>query len=404
MTSPDVSELMPPFAVNGTPPDAVVDALLSGVVDIKRRAEIYEPDAITPFSIVDWNARLVDGSITVDSTRDERRMLDMTLNNNDRLLNLNPINGFWYDKVIKCFWGIEYYNSDNVLSHWETQVGEFMIDTISEDYFPNVTKITGRDYAKKCLVSDILNSIQFDPSTPVETIVRALAANAGVSKFRLPFTGLVFSDPVVFDPGTARWEIMKKITDGVGYEIYFSGDGYLTMRPYQDPSTSPVTWVFEPGKPAGTLVTASLKSDDSLLKNHCVVMGTPQTDDSGLTTAAFGEARNDDLSSPTNIARVGDRVDIFKSDYITDPDQAQAIANIRLSIMMLEEYNIDFSSIIIPFIDAGDIVIIIDDKESNYVPSRYLLSNYTLPLSLQEMSGTGKRVTIVGTKRQFGVF
>jgi len=70
---------------------------------------------------------------------------------------------------------------------------------------------------------------------------------------------------------------------------------------------------------------------------------------------------------------------------------------------MLEEYSIDFSSVIIPFIDGGDIVIIIDDKESNYVPSRYLLSDYTLPLGLGKMTGTGKRVTIVGTKRQFGV-
>jgi hypothetical protein len=404
MASTDISELMPPFPTNGLPSNEVLTALLAGVVDVKRRAEIYESDAITPFDIDEWNYRLIDGSITVDSTRDERRMVDLTLNNNDRALNLNPINGFWYDKIIKCFWGIEYYNSDNVLSRWEIQVGEFMIDTISEDYFPNVTKITGRDYAKKCLVSDILNSIQFDPSTPVETIIRALAANAGVSKFRLPFTGLVFTDPVVFDPGTARWEIIKKISNGVGYEVYFTGDGYLTMRPYQDPSTSPVTWVFETGKALGTLASASLKSDDSLLKNHCVVMGTPQTSDSGLTTAAFGEARNDDPASPTNISRVGDRVDVFKSDYITDPAQAQAIAQIRLSIMMLEEYNIDFSSIIIPFIEGGDIVIIIDDKESNYVPSRYLLSNYTLPLGLGEMTGTGKRVTIVGTKRQFGVF
>lgn len=398
------TEWMPPFPVNGMPPDAIVNALLSGVVDIKRRAEIYEGDAVTPFAIDNWDARLSEGSITVDSTRDERRMVDLTFDNSDRQLNLNPINGFWYDKIIKCFWGIEYYDSNSVFSKWETQVGEFMIDTITEDYFPDLTKVTGRDYAKKCLISDILNSIQFDPATPVEVIIKALAANSGVTKFRLPFTGLVFTDPVVFDPGTARWEIMKKVSDGVGYEIYFTSDGYLTMRPYQDPSTSPVTWVFSPGNPAGTLVTATLSSDDSLLKNHCVVMGTPQTDDSGLTTAAFGEARNDDPSSPTNIARVGDRVDVFKSDYITDPDQAQAIAAIRLSIMSLEEYNIDFSSLIIPFVDGGDIVGIINDKESNYVPSRYLLSNYTLPLGLGAMTGTGKRVTIVGTQRQFGVF
>lgn len=403
MVTSAVTVYMPPVAANGLPPDEVLDALLSGVVDIKRRAEIYESDGITPWNVDDWDARLIDGSITIDSTRDERRMADLTLDNGDRALNLDPISGFWYDKIIKIFWAVEYYSSLNVLTRWETQVGEFMIDRIDEDYFPNVTKVTVRDYTKKCLITAITNSIQFNPATPVETILTALAANSGVTKFRMPFTGLVFTDPVVFDPGTARWEIMKKIADGVGYEIYFSRDGYLTMRPYQDPSTSPVSWVFKSGTGAGSLISATLSSDDSQLKNHCLVYGTPVTDDSGLTTQAFGEARNDDATSPTAISRVGDRVDVFKSDYITDPVQAQAIAQLRLSILQLEQYNLNFSSIVLPFVDAGDIVGIIEDKESNFVPSRYLLSNYTLPLSLGAMTGVGKRVTIVGTQRQFGV-
>lgn len=405
MSTPVTTGFFPPFPSFGLPPDEVIDALLAGTVDISRRAEIYEEDAASPFDIDNWDGRLIDGNVTVDSTRDERRMVDMTLDNSDFALNLNPVNGFWYDKIIKIFWGINYYSGNsNTLTRWETQIGEFMIDRVQEDYFPDTCKVTGRDYAKKPLVSQILNSIQFDPATPVEIIVQALAANAGVTKFRLPYTGFAFSDPVVFDPGTARWEVMKKVTDSIGFEVYFTPDGYLTMRPYQDPATSPVTWVFRPGQPDGTLVTMSRTSDDSLVKNHCVVIGTPQSDDLGISTAAFGEARNDDPSSPTSIDRIGDRVDIFKSDFITDSSQAQAIAEARLRVSALEQYAIDFSSAIIPWIDAGDIVLIENPKESNFVPSRFLLSNFTFPLGLGTMSGNARRVTIVGSQRQFGVF
>lgn len=398
-----VTHYAPPIAQTGLPPDEVVAALIDGVVDINRRVEIYESDGMTNFDIPDWDSRLVDATITVDSTRDERRMADIQLQNNDYFLNLDPVNGFWYDKIIKAFWGIEYYSS-NVLTRWEMQVGEFMIDRITEDYFPNVTKITCRDYTKKCLVSDIVNSLQFSSTTPVEVIIRALGANAGITKFRLPYTGLGFSDDVVFDAGTARWEMMKTIAASVGYEIYFTSDGYLTMRPYQDPVLSPVTWVFQTGQPTGSLIEFSRESNDSRVKNHCIVIGATVTDDAGFSTTAFGEARNDNPESPTRIARIGDRCDIFKSDYITDPAQAQAVADSRLRLMALEEYSVNFASLILPWVDAGDIVDMINPKESSFTPARFLLSSYSLPFALGNMSGIAKRVTIVGTERVFGEF
>jgi hypothetical protein len=396
--------VMPASPVIGIPPDEVVTALTSGVVDVERRLEIYESDGVTPFNIVDWDARLVDGSITVDGTRDERRMCDFSLQNNDFALGLNPDGGFWYDKILKVFWGIDYYNSFDVLTRWEIQVGEFMIDRIAEDYFPNVCKVTGRDYTKKCIKTKIANSLKFDTSTPVETIIGALAANAGIVKFRLPYTGLAFTDDIVFDAGTARWEMMKKIANSVGYEVYFTSDGYLTMRPYQDPVLSPLVWTFTTGKTKGSLVTYSRSSDDSLIYNHVIVIGKTTTTSAGLSTTAFGEVRNDDPGSPTRISRIGDRVDFFKSDYITDSTQAQSVAEARLRVSSLEEYSIDFSSMVLPWIDANDIVDIINPNETSYVPARFLLSNYTLPMNLGPMTATGKRVTIAGTSRQLGVF
>lgn len=398
-----MSTPLPPLvATLGRPPAEVITALISGVVDIKRRVEIYNADGVTPFNIEDWDSRLVSGSITVDAFRDERRMCDFNFTNLDQALNIDPINGFYYDKILKSYWGIEYY-AGTILRRWEMQTGEFMIDRIEEDFFPHVTKVTGRDYVKKCINSKVASSLQFSSQTPIEVIIRALAANAGVSKFRLPYIGLGFADDVVFDAFSSRWEIIKRLADSIGYEVYFTSDGYLTMRPYQDPVTSPVVWVFRTGLDQGTLVSYKRSSNDSRIKNHVIVIGATVTSDSGLSQTAFGEARNDDPVSPTNIARIGDRVDPYKSDYITDSAQAQAIAEARLRIAALEEYNIDFSSVLMPWIDAGDIVDIIDERASLFVPARFVLSNYSLPYELGPMSGVGRRVTIVGTTREFEV-
>jgi hypothetical protein len=381
----------------GLPPDDVIDALIAGVLRVRRRVEIYESDGVTPFAITNWNARLVDGEVTVDRERDERRMCDITLDNTDNALELDPYNGFWYDKILKVFWGIKYYNAVGNELFWETQIGEFMIDKIEESAFPHVVKIVGRDYTKKCLVSKLKNSQTYTQYTPVEQIIKSLAENCGVKKFALPYTGEGFALDTVFERGIERWNVMKQLADAIGYELFFRGDGYLTMRPYGDPTLSPVSWIFNTSSLDGTLVDYSRSSNDSRIKNHIIVVGASTTSLDGFSQSAFGEAINTDPASPTRVGRIGDRVDIIQSDYITDSGQAQAMAEQRLRVSALEEFDINFSSLIIPWLEAGDIVDIVNPRESVYVPRRFLLANYNFPLSLGPMTGTGRRVTIVGT-------
>lgn len=386
----------PPIPDQGIPPDEVIDALIAGIVRVTRRVEIYERDAVTPFAIDNWNARLVSGEVSVDRERDERRMCDITLENNDNALRINPVDGFWYDKILKVFWGIRYF-STGVEKRWETQIGEFMIDSIAEASFPHTVKVVGRDYAKKCLLTKLKSSLSFSQYTPVEDIIAALAGNCGITKLALPYTGEGFAMDIVFERGTARWAVMMKLADAIGYELFFRGDGYLTMRPYGDPTLSPLKWIFNQSPLDGTLVDYERSSNDTRIKNHIIVTGAATTNLDGFSQTAFGEAINDDSNSPTRREKIGDRVDPIESDYVTDSVQAQAMAVQRLRISALEEFDINFSSVIIPWLDGGDIVDIVDRGEGEYVPSRFLLANFILPLALGPMTGTGRRVTIVGT-------
>lgn len=390
----------PPQTSLSFPADEVIDALLAGVVRIKRRAEIYESDAVTPFAIPNWNARLFDGSVNVDGTRDERRMLDLSLENEDNALKLDPYSGFWYDKIIKVFWGIKYFDGTGLAKAYETQIGEFMIDRISEDRFPHVVKVTGRDYAKKCLTSKTKASMTFKAGTPAEEIIRAVAANAGITKFALPVTGQSYALDLVFEQFTERWAVIKKVADSIGYDVYFRGDGYLTMRPYADPYLDPTTWIFRGGKQDGTLIDFNRSSNDSRIKNHIIVQGATLTTADGYNTVIWYELRNDDPRSPTNIARIGDRVDPIQNDLFTSVEFAKAFAEKRMKILALEEYQVDFSNAILPWLEANDIVDVDESNGSNYVPSRFVLSSFSFPLKLGAMSSTGRRVTIVGSSQR----
>jgi hypothetical protein len=242
----------------------------------------------------------------------------------------------------------------------------------------------------------------------IEAIIQALAANSGISKFSLPVTGNAYSEDLTFTRGTARWKVIKDLADLIGYEVYFLPNGVLTMRPYPDPTTSPIAWSFTQDA-GGSLVDYDKTTSDSNVYNHIIVTGAPlgaePSDLAGAVTGTdtseivFAEARNDDPGSPTNIARIGDRGKLYESDYFTSAAQAQDYADLMLRIASLEEYDLNFTSLVIPFLDAGDIIEVQQPDDDVYTPSRFLLSNFGIPMGLGPMTGVGRRTTITGTKQ-----
>lgn len=88
------------------PPQGAIDKLLAPATELIRRIEIFEHDGVTRFAggAHDW--RLIDGTVSVDYDRDERRTVELTLDNSDFGLSNAP-GSIWYDKVIKVFHGVQ---------------------------------------------------------------------------------------------------------------------------------------------------------------------------------------------------------------------------------------------------------------------------------------------------------
>ena len=568
----------------GNPPlPEVIAAIEAPTTDVTRRVAFFESDGVTPWLKPGDESRLISGTVSVDYARDERRAMDLLLDNSDGLLSHDPETGLWYDKIIKVYRGVEYnvektqprilviqdsqlrmrtelrnlgftdvtlkltasvladlqgydiivadsYQSaltgakvtlliaayaagfdvftcsnevdETVLpfitasisksagTNWamapvsgdtplaggwgsvasfgvsdvgrlptslattaqaiatmtfsgtvgyvaiintsvnntrwfhlgiaeretntrtlitngfvwlwnfvarktyETTIGTFMIDRIGEDYFPNQIKVTGRDYTKKLMLTKISQALIFITGTSLETIINAVAANAGVTDTRLNLSGAVLTSDVSFEKNTPRWDILKQICDAYQFEIFFDAFGVLVVRPFLDPLTSPTSLTLKTGQ-AGNLVSYSKSSNDSRIFNHVTVTCDNQDLISG-GILIFGEALNTEPSSPTGISRLGDRTYPYVSSVITDVDQANLIAQSFLSIMALEEFDLNFDTLVYPWIEAGEIFAFIDPKAGNGEPSRFLLSNFTLPLTLGTMPGVGRRVTIVG--------
>jgi len=282
--------------------------------------------------------------------------------------------------------------SSLVVRTWETQLGEFCIDRLDESNFPPIIKVSGRDYTKRCLLSKFVNSTSFTATQKIEDVIRAIATNAGIVKFLLPATGSLTGKVYLFEQGSDRWAAMKAIATAFSYDLYFSAQGFLVMAKYNDPILAPIVYSLRIGADSGNLVSYDKSTNDTRLFNHIIVTG--ESSDSTVVPV-MAEAKNTLASSPSRIARIGDRVSITTNSFITTVAQAQSLANTFLQIGALEEYDINFSSISFPWLEVGQIIEFIDPDGGPTDPIRFLLSSLSFGGGLSPMSGNAKRVAIV---------
>lgn len=363
---------------------------LDPTVKVIRRAEILEADGKTLWANESRDdPRLISGGVSVDYSRDERRSLDIQLANFDRELIHKP-EGFWYDKTIRVWRGVQWRDSEGEKSY-EVPLGTFMIDRVSQPRFPNVIKITARDFTKKCMLSKFTVTTQFVAGTNVGTIIEALAANSGVYDRIIPPTSKVLGTDTTYERGSSRWEAMKALATAFNFELFFNAENVLVMREFIDPTLGPISHTFETGPTNGNLVEWEKTTNDTRIYNWVSVQGTT---DAGLPVTY--DAKNENPSSPTSIERLGPRVYTFDSSVITTEPQAQELAHALLSVNGLEEYEINMTSLVAPWLEAGEICKFIDPDAAENDPDRFLMTSITIPLGLEPMTAVGRRLTIVG--------
>ena len=287
---------------------------------------------------------------------------------------------------------MNYLNPTPEMEGWETQVGEFMIDRITQDHFPNHIKITGRDYVKKCSSSKYLFATKFDPGLTREGIVASIAGAAGITKRVLPITGITITKSFYFDRGVTRWDAMREIVAAYDYEIFFDAQGFLVMQSISDPALTTPSFTLRTGSD-GVLVSFSKSTTDTRIYNVVVVTGESSDPD---TLPVWATARNDNPLSPTSVQKIGERVYQYVSSWITTTAQAQTVADSFLAVHALEEFEISFDALMMPWLEVGDIVGFEDPDPNDDAPSTLLFSAFTIPIGLGSMSGSGKRVVKLG--------
>lgn len=365
-------------------PDAAQEAIISASTQLTRRVEIYEQDGLTL-----WNKTpaVLDGSVSVDMTRSEKRSFQLTLDNTEREFRHEP-GELWYDKIIRPIRGVQ-WEKDGFMYKWETPLGDFMIDEITSQDFPHTVAVQGRDYTKKLINSKFKVATSFKPGFKVQDLLRNIAISGGISASKIIVSSVAIwniGKDWLFDRGVDRWKAMSDIASNYSIEIYFDAYGNLIIRDYQDPVHTPSSFIFKTGSD-GNLVHYQKSSRDTRIYNSITVSG-----ESTNTTPIYGLAANHTPGSPTRIEEIGERVFEYTSAFIVTQAQANAVALRLLSQHALEEYDVNLEAIGAFWLDAGNIITFLDPDPNANDPTSFLLSAFEIPLTLGSMSYSAKRV------------
>lgn len=287
---------------------------------------------------------------------------------------------------------VRWLDASNVDDYYECQIGEFISTSLGHaNESGDTISVSCVDYTRRMQNSKLAAATMFTEEDKLEDVVRNVASNAHVRKFNLPGDGANLQAEVMFESDTTRWDIVVKLCHEAGYDVFFDGEGRLTMRVMRDPAEDAPVLVLRSGV-GGNLVSRQLSSSDAELFNHVIVLGETDNEEG---PPIFGEAKNEDPNSPASIQNIGPRVRIETMSTIRKRPEAQEMARTLLGVSSLEEFELSFSSVFFPWIEPGEVLEYRDETRSHWGATRYMITELDLPLNLEPMSGTGKRIVNV---------
>ena len=378
----------------------VVEAVFgSAPTKVIRYVEILEQDLTTVYRAKE-TLGFIDGSVSGDYQRTERKAFQLTLDNSDGDLVIKP-GELWYDKYIRIYYGFRYFNTDiHEYEEWYRAIGTFMIDELDYGTYPRSIVMTGRDRTKKLLQSKFRYSTSFDEGEAMEDVVQAIALAGGIplDQMSIPFpTNVFLQEDMLFEAGSTRWDALVAVTVPNMWEVRFQGDGTFSLEETKDFNTFEsieeisTGWLgtLEQPEEEKNVIKIRKKRRDTRLYNVVVVVGESAN---GVGVTAVAE--NNDPSSPTSTQEIGERVYHYKSPNITTVAQAQAFADQLLTVMGLEEYEADLETLVLPWIEEADLITFHHEEHISGEPTGFILMTYQIPLQLQSMKLGLRRIIL----------
>lgn len=316
---------------------------LATLVEVLEDGEpIFEAETVT------------DGSVTLDSRASSRGRMDATIID-DGTLGLIPTEAedlfAPYGNEIRISRGIETEDAIELV-----RLGVYRIDTadVSESGDGLTIRLSGNDRSARIIDGKFEDPYQVASATQAVTAITAAIQAVWDDVPLGDFLSVSVALPALYAvKGEDRWAFVQGIATALGAELYFDGEGNLTLQPVPSPITGTPIAEFSEGD-GGVLLGAD-KSWSRLGTFNVVDVTGEATDSSAAPPTARAEDTN--ALSPTYAYGSFGRVpDFWSSQFITTADQAATAAAARLATVLGTSQSISSTTIEDPARKPSDIV------------------------------------------------
>jgi hypothetical protein len=190
--------------------------------------------------------------------------------------------------------------------------------------------------------------------------------------------------------GGDPWADAQRIATAGGFDLYFNSQGVAVLSAVSDPSEQTPVATYVEGDEAMVLsVQRRISSDETF--NGVVVSGEGSNIKPPVRATLFDE----DPASPTyRYGTFGDRPTFLSSSLLSSASAAAVVAAAELSKLKGAEENVDWSQIVDPSLDAGDVIQIVNTGSG--LNKVLVLDKLTIPLKPSDaMRATARTVRVL---------
>ncbi len=187
-------------------------------------------------------------------------------------------------------------------------------------------------------------------ATSIHLLIKSLAESEGETRFALTATRQ-YVRTITFEAGTEKWAAMQELAGLLGWELYYSADETLTLRPSDDID------VTDPDIPTyRAMFDLAATWSDAELYNE--VIGLYQAADTTLRS----EQRDDNAFSATGIPRIGRRTTVRQNPLADTQAKLDAWTLDLLGRLSRQTTTVAFSVSGVPTHEAGDLVRLVEEQ------------------------------------------
>jgi hypothetical protein len=302
---------------------------------------------------------LLDGSVNVDLGGEVTRSCTLTLYDPDEQLDFDsnsPADGALYaDRMMRVHYGVRVPGGSWV----DVPVFTGPVVKFSRDGMKVNVECQGKE---ALAMGNAMRVETYKKNARIVDVIEDVMRNEGERNFAFISKAGRLSGDVALVHETVPWAFARQRAASLGCHLYYDGNGRLRLREY--PGTA--TWTFTEGTGGDILTPPVVEFSIDGVRNAVRVTGKKpkgkgKNADDGKEKKIVVTVVADSTHplSPARLGRNGQGrylVDFFEDDHIGSEAEARRVGKQRLASLLQSFIDVKFDSLVIPHLDAGDII------------------------------------------------